>query len=90
MPYSRDTSPEAERVQVELLRRLTPAQRIDLAGGLNQLGRSLVMAGLRQRMPGAGRVEIEHAFIRLTLGDALGRMVILERRRRGLDPDGHD
>jgi hypothetical protein len=90
MAYSRDTSPEAERVQIELLRRMTPARRLELVGELNRLARAFCFAGLRARMPGSTPQEIEHAFIRLTLGESLGRAVIAERKRRGLDPDCHD
>jgi hypothetical protein len=80
MAYSRDTSPEAERVQIELLRKLTPARKLRLLSELNELGRQLVMAGLRQRHPGATREELEREYARLTLGPDLAAEVLAARQ----------
>jgi hypothetical protein len=80
MAYSRDTSPEAERVQIELLRRMTPARKLRLLSELNDLGRQLAMAGLRQRHPGATREELEREYVSLTLGPELAAEVLAARK----------
>lgn len=55
---SRDTSPEAEAVQIELLRRMTPAQKFELVLRLNRQARALQLAGIRRRHPGADEHEL--------------------------------
>lgn len=55
-PYSRlvrslaeDTSPEAERVLIDLLRRASPARKCRMIVSANLAGRALALAGLRAR-----------------------------------------
>lgn len=57
VPTSLDTSAEAERVVVEKLRAMSPEQRLSLALSLSQSVRSLALAGVRQRHPGASPRE---------------------------------
>jgi hypothetical protein len=56
-PTSLDTSAEAERVQVEKWRAMSPAQRLGLALSLSQSVRALAIAGIRQRHPEASPRE---------------------------------
>jgi hypothetical protein len=58
MPTLSDTTPEAERVWLEVLRRLPFARRWRQMGELYQLGRLLHAAGYRDRHPGASPAEI--------------------------------
>ena len=82
--FPADTSPEALRVQFEILRRLTPAQRIALVDDLTKLARGLAMAGLRQRHPEASEARIEELFFEMTLGPELAQSVLADRRvKRG-------
>jgi hypothetical protein len=76
-----DTSPEAWRVQLESIRRMTPTQRLELVGGLNALVRELTLAGIRHRMPGAPEAEIEREYFRLMLGRDLADRVLEYRAR---------
>ena len=62
-PLSPDTSTDAQRVQFELLRRLSPAQKLALAFELTDTMRELILADLRHRFPQAGDVEIKRRFI---------------------------
>jgi hypothetical protein len=79
-PLFPDTSPEAERVLVEL-HRLAPAWRkLQMVGQLNELVRNLVVSGLRQRHPHADDDEIQRRYAQLVLGDELAAKVIDRRR----------
>lgn len=82
MVLSRDTSPEAERVQMELLRRMSPARKLALMAGLLATGRELVLAGIRHRNPEASHEELEDRFAMLMLGPDLGGSFVSARRAR--------
>lgn len=88
MVLSRDTSPEAERVQMELLRRMSVAERLRLLEGLNELVRTVALAGIRTRFPNAAQEELEFQFARLRLGDDLALRVFRAREERGLGAQG--
>jgi hypothetical protein len=68
---SRDTSPDAEEVQIEIYRRMTAAQKIELVDEANRLTRDLVMTGLRRRHPEASDEELFRCYVGLTLGEEL-------------------
>ena len=65
-----DTDPEAARVQLELLRRASPARRPRLALSLSHSVLSL-SRGIARRLPGASRREIGLEFVRLHYGEEL-------------------
>ena len=54
---SPDTSPEAEKLWIELLRQLTPEQRLKRVLRLKGRARSLQLAGIRLRHPEADEHE---------------------------------
>lgn len=58
LPKFSDTHPDAERVQIEGLRAVTPAQRIELLMGMIEAGRPLAMAGLRAQFLDASEQEL--------------------------------
>jgi hypothetical protein len=60
---SRDTTPEAQRKEIELLRQLAPSQKLALAFALTDTMRGLVMADLQHRFPNADKEEIRRRFI---------------------------
>jgi len=66
-----DTSKEAERVQLEIYRRMTPAQKWATIASLYELGKMLQMAGLRMEHPEASEKEIWYMWARRHLGDEL-------------------
>lgn len=68
---SPDTDPDAERVQIELLRRASPAQRAGIAIALSNQMIDLAKAALRRSMPGASEEEIGLRFVELHYGRAL-------------------
>lgn len=89
--YSGDTHPEAERIQVEILRGMSIAHRLRMVGELNRTIRAVALAGIRSRLPEATAAEIEAELMRLLLGGDLARRVEEIRRRRrpemGIAPD---
>lgn len=62
-PLSPDTTPEAQRMQYELMRRLSPEQKLSLALALTETMRQLVLADVHHRFPEAGPEEIRRRFI---------------------------
>ena len=64
---SRDTSAEAQCKHYEMMRRLSPSQRLALAFELTDAARNLILADLRHRFPNASKEEIRRRFIARTL-----------------------
>ena len=62
-PLSSDTTPEAQRMQFELIRSLPDWKRLSLAFELTQATRLLVLADIRARYPEAGDEELRKRFI---------------------------
>jgi hypothetical protein len=72
---SRDTTPEAEAVQIEIYRRMSPGRKLALVEEANRTARALALAGLRQRHPDAGPEELFRRLMDLTLGEELAAEV---------------
>ena len=62
-PLSPDTTVEAQRKHYELMRRLTPTQRLALAFELTDAARKMILADLKHRFPRADENEIQRRFI---------------------------
>jgi hypothetical protein len=80
---SADTDPDAERVQIELLRRAGPARRAQLALSLSAQVIELSRRALARAEPSASPVEIQLRFVELNYGRELADAV---RARLGLVP----
>jgi hypothetical protein len=63
-----DTRPQAERVQIELLRQAPPWRKLDMVGQLNQTLRTLALSGLHQRYPQATPQELRPRLAVLAYG----------------------
>jgi hypothetical protein len=72
---SRDTTPEAEAVQVEIFRRMSGRQKLALVEEANRNARELALAGLRLRHPDAGPEELFRRLMDLMLGEELAERV---------------
>jgi hypothetical protein len=70
-----DTDPEAARVQMDLLRRASPARRLRLALSLSRSVVSLSRGGIARRLPHASPQEIGLEFVRLHYGEELASAV---------------
>ena len=68
---SPDTSPEAERVLIELLRQAPAWRRLQLTDHMSATVRKLCLAGLRSRHPKANEAELRRRFADLHLGPEL-------------------
>ena len=62
-PLSPDTTPDAQRKQYELMRQLSPEQKLSLAFALTDAARKLILADLHHRFPNADADEIKRRFI---------------------------
>jgi hypothetical protein len=62
-PLSNDTTPEVQRKHYELMRKLSPEQRLSMAFALTDATRHLILADLRHRFPEANEDEIKRRFI---------------------------
>jgi hypothetical protein len=62
-PLSRDTTEEAQRMHYELMKRLSPTQRLKMAFDLTEFSRQLILSDLRQRYPEANETTIRRKFI---------------------------
>lgn len=62
-PLSADTSPEAQQMHFQLMRRLPGWKRLALAFELTQATRQLVLADIRHRFAEASDEEIRRRFI---------------------------
>ena len=77
-PPSRDTSPEANRRQVELWRRMTPREKARLVSGISRAAQALSLAGIRRRHADASEHECLLRLAELKLGRALFRLAYPE------------
>jgi len=66
-----DTSPEVERIQNEIFRKMTPARRLQLAIELTETSRKLLATGVRRRHPEYDDERVRLAVIRLTIPEKL-------------------
>ncbi len=66
-----DTTAEAERVQIEIFRRMPPGQRLQSASALYRMARSLMETGVRMRHPDYNDEQVRLAVIQLTLPEEL-------------------
>ena len=62
-PLSPDTTPEAQRKHYELMRKLSPEQKLTMAFALTDATRTLVLEDLKYRFPDADNNEIRRRFI---------------------------
>jgi hypothetical protein len=60
---SADTTPDAQRKQIELMRRLSPEQKLSLAFALTETMRDLIRADLQHRFPHADATGLRRRFI---------------------------
>ena len=79
-----DTAPEAERVQIELLRRMTSAQRVALMRSLSSMAIGLSRRALVRANPGLSPREIDVLFVERNYGKDLA-----EGLRRYLSERNH-
>jgi|SRR5579883_1874747 hypothetical protein len=72
---SRDTRPEAERVQIELLSRATPQRRLELGLTFCDEGLAIAQAAIAQANPLLSEQEQKLLFVEITYGKELAEKV---------------
>jgi hypothetical protein len=72
---SRDTSPKAEQVQIELLRSATPARRFALSQSMTSTALLMQQRALRALHPEAADGELRLLALALNYGDDLAARV---------------
>ncbi len=70
-----DTSPEAEKVQIELLRRATNAERLALALSMTDLTVRLARRAIARANPGLSQHELDLKFVEIHYGKELAERV---------------
>ena len=70
-----DTTPDAARVHLEIIRRLSPERRLELAFEMSNNLREVAVSGVRSRHPEYSDEQVRFAVARLMLGDELFRKV---------------
>ena len=70
-----DTSPQMERLQIELLRQAPVWRKLHIVGQLNETVRTLALSGLQQRRPNATPEQLRRALADLVLGTQLALRV---------------
>ena len=86
-PYTTDTSTEADRIELELLRRMTPSERVQKAIALSNEVAHMCKAAIRRRHPDFDDNEVSLKFIELNYGRQLSDEVrawrIARKRTQG-------
>jgi hypothetical protein len=78
LPIS-DTHPDAERVQIDLLRKAPAWRKLELVGQLNAALRTLALSGLQQRHPNSSPEALHRMLADLILGETLAVKVYGEK-----------
>jgi hypothetical protein len=89
-PLYSDTDPQMEALQIELLRKASPARKMEMLAQLNASVRTLAMSGLRQRHPDASPELLRRLFADLLLGKELAARVYGEIPNPGNNSEGAD
>ena len=70
---SLDTDAEAEKIQLEIYRRMSPEQRLEIGLELSALSRHLLREGIRMRHPEYSAHDVHFASIRALITPELFR-----------------
>lgn len=75
LTMSRDTSPEAEKVLIELLRAAPAWKRLHRIASLNAAIRDIHLSGMRQRYPNESPEQLKRRYADEVLGSELASKV---------------
>ena len=76
----KDTSPEIEKVQIELLKKIPLDKKWKIILNLIELQSELIIQGIRSRHPEYSDEEVSYAFKRIMLGEELFKKVYIEAK----------
>jgi hypothetical protein len=80
--YTTDTSHDAERLQMEMFRRMSPTERIRKVCQLSTTLRRMAMAAIERRYPELDEREKQLRFIEISYGKALADAVRQHARKQ--------
>ncbi|HEY5503580.1 MAG TPA: hypothetical protein VIK28_00370 [Sedimentisphaerales bacterium] len=66
-----DTTTQAEEVQFDLYRKMSPSRKIELVFDACRTGQLLSMAGIKSQYPSASEDEVWHIWAKRHLGEEL-------------------
>jgi hypothetical protein len=72
---STDTNPLIEKIQIEMLRHVSPARKMNMVSQMNQTVRTFMLAGLKKRNPDAPPVTLRRLLAELLIGEELTQKV---------------
>ena len=79
---SPDTTPEAEALYFQLLRKKSGAQRLKMASQMNTTVRTLAMSGLRERYPSEDETQLKIRLAELLYGADIAAQIAVRLRER--------
>ncbi|WP_413431648.1 hypothetical protein [Crateriforma spongiae] len=74
-PYTTDTSAEAEAIQLELFRRMTPTERLAKMCSLTATVRRMAFDAIRRTHPDLDEAGVRLKFIETTYGEEIANNV---------------
>jgi hypothetical protein len=82
MAALRDTTPEARRIQLEILAKLGGPVRFEMACEMSEAARTVTEAGIRCRHPQWSDAEVHRALLEILVGSELARVIDATRLTR--------
>ena len=79
---SEDTSPEMERVQIELIRKASPAKLFGLVRSMSQTMMQASRENIRKLHPDASKEELTLILVELYYGKEVANLVRTQMKRR--------
>lgn len=79
---SEDTSPEMERVQIELIRKASPAKIFGLVRSMSQTLMQASRENIRKLHPDASKEELTLIFVELYYGEEIANFVRTQMKKR--------
>jgi hypothetical protein len=79
---SEDTSPEMERVQIELIRKASPAKIFGLVRSMSQSMMQASRENIRKLHPDASKEELSLILVELYYGKEVANLVRTQMKRR--------
>ena len=75
----RDTTPDAHRKQMEILRKLSPDRLALISFELSDNVRQIAIAGIRKMHPEFTETQIRRELLRRLVGDELFKKIVVEK-----------
>lgn len=80
----KDTCPEIEKKQIEILKKLSPERKIQIVFELIEVELNLIKEGISKRHPEYGKEEINLALIKVLIGENIFKKIYQAERKTRL------